>query len=149
MKPAGENSPIKPSNAPAGMAVPKPPRCQRTKGRSRRDRDARRRAKQAALKAMLDAKYPAPAGVDPGSVMLGRRTSRFLADEKRQWRSCPVRACRRHRFCVAPHAACRNDKPLPPDPTGRRLKRGRVQLQDALRAEVARREAMGGKGGVA
>jgi hypothetical protein len=62
---------------------------------------------------MLDA-MPAESPEDEAAVET-RHINMFLANSERWWRTCPDRACRRARACLAPHMLCANTPLLPPE----------------------------------
>ncbi|HEU4661262.1 MAG TPA: hypothetical protein VFS63_11425 [Pseudolabrys sp.] len=77
---------------------------------------AKRHRKLLAIGAALDAQQRPPTTHEELRTILARRAYLFLD----AWRDCPERVCRRHRYCVQPHAHCSavpepNPAPLTPE----------------------------------
>jgi hypothetical protein len=68
-----------------------------------------------------------------------RRMNRLIGEQYRCWRDCPLRLCRRTRYCAAPDLACRNLPSFPPL-TPEQDDAAKADLQRALR-ERARQDA--------
>ncbi len=94
-----------------------------------------KRARRANSDAPADAQLlnAPPADMDAMRYELARRINRFVADRRRAWRTCKEPACRRHRYCRAPHIHCSNAPPPRPDPDGRRVARTMARVARALR----------------